>query len=158
MKCIPSTLSGRVVAAPSVVMEMDDVFEARITSGRVIRSREAKSALLAEASSKMASTMKSALARSSTLVPVWMRPMAAERSPAWSLPFSTSFARLLSIVARARSSAPSAASISVTSKPDCANTWAMPLPIVPAPTTPTRVISPDMGPSLSDREEDARPT
>ena len=38
MKCIPSTLSGRFVAAPSKVIEIDDVFEERITSGRVIAS------------------------------------------------------------------------------------------------------------------------
>ena len=36
MKCIPSTLSGRFVAAPIVVIEIDDVFDARIVSGRVI--------------------------------------------------------------------------------------------------------------------------
>src|SRR6185503_12387494 len=31
MKCIPSTLSGRLVAAPSVVIEMDEVLDARMT-------------------------------------------------------------------------------------------------------------------------------
>ena len=31
MKCIPSTLSGRFVAAPSVVIEMDDVLDERMT-------------------------------------------------------------------------------------------------------------------------------
>ena len=36
MKCMPSTLSGRVVAAPSSVMEIDEVFDDRITCGRVI--------------------------------------------------------------------------------------------------------------------------
>ncbi|CAN5674057.1 hypothetical protein BH24ACI5_BH24ACI5_15130 [soil metagenome] len=38
MKCIPRTLSGRVVAAPSTVIEIEieDVFDAGITSGRVI--------------------------------------------------------------------------------------------------------------------------
>ena len=39
---------------------------------------------------------------------------------------------------RARSSAGVDVSCSSTSKPACANTWAMPWPIVPAPTTPTR--------------------
>ena len=37
MKCMPSTLSGRLVAAPMSVMEIDDVLVARITSGRVMR-------------------------------------------------------------------------------------------------------------------------
>src|SRR5438132_13296792 len=41
------------------------------------------------------------------------------------------------MAARARSSIGCATSASRTEKPDCANTWAMPLPIVPAPITPT---------------------
>ena len=39
MKCMPSTWSGRFVAAPSSVIEIDDVFDARMTSGRAIASR-----------------------------------------------------------------------------------------------------------------------
>ena len=42
---------------------------------------------------------------------------------------------------RARSIAAGTRSQSRTSNPDCANTWAMPLPMVPAPTTPIRLIS-----------------
>src|ERR1041385_3573678 len=38
-----------------------------------------------------------------------------------------------------RSSRPGATSISAVSHPYCANTWAMPFPIVPAPTTATRL-------------------
>jgi hypothetical protein len=56
MKCMPSTLSGRLVAAPSSVIEIDEVFDERITSGRVIVSRLANSARLAPASSTIAST------------------------------------------------------------------------------------------------------
>ena len=33
---MPITLSGLLVAAPSLVIEMDDVFEARIVAGAVI--------------------------------------------------------------------------------------------------------------------------
>ncbi len=42
MKCMPSTLSGRRVAAPSVVIEIDEVFEERMTSGprQAIEGRE----------------------------------------------------------------------------------------------------------------------
>ena len=65
------------------------------------------------------------------------RPSAASRSAADSRPFSTNFARLLPTPRRARSSIGCATSTSRTSKPACANAWAMPLPIVPAPTTPT---------------------
>src|SRR2546422_1564154 len=32
MKCMPSTLSGRVVAAPRTVMEIDEVFDDRMRS------------------------------------------------------------------------------------------------------------------------------
>ena len=35
MKCMPMTFSGRRVAAPSLVIEIDDVLEARMASGRV---------------------------------------------------------------------------------------------------------------------------
>ncbi len=38
MKCMPRTHSGRVVAAPSVAIGIDDVFDARMTSGRAILS------------------------------------------------------------------------------------------------------------------------
>ena len=45
-----------------------------------------------------------------------------------------------SMVALARSSSGCAVSTSRTVHPACANTWAMPLPIVPAPTIPTVLI------------------
>jgi hypothetical protein len=56
MKCIPSTLSGRFVAAPSTVIEIDEVFDERITSGRVISSSVLNRSRLTAASSTMAST------------------------------------------------------------------------------------------------------
>ena len=56
MKCMPSTLSGRFVAAPSKVMEIDDVFDERMTSGLVMVSRLVNSARLASACSTIAST------------------------------------------------------------------------------------------------------
>src|SRR6266542_296767 len=74
-------------------------------------------------------------------VPVVRRASAASRSPRESLPFSTNFSRLFSIVSRARSRAGAAMSMSWTSNPAWANTWAIPLPIVPAPITPTRLMS-----------------
>src|ERR1700730_10141622 len=68
------------------------------------------------------------------------RPRAASRSPAVSLPFSTNLPRLFSIVVRARSSIGCETSTRRTENPCCANTWALPLPIVPAPITPTALI------------------
>ena len=44
------------------------------------------------------------------------------------------------MVPRARSSIGCATSTSFTENPDCENTWAIPLPIVPAPITPTVLI------------------
>src|SRR5688572_24536432 len=70
------------------------------------------------------------------LTPVVRWESASSRSDDDRRAFSTSFERLFSIVARARSSAPAAASTSRTSNPACAKTWAIPLPIVPAPITP----------------------
>ena len=66
------------------------------------------------------------------------RASASSRAAVVSLPFSTNFARLFSMLPRARSSAVGAASISRTSNPACMNTCAMPFPMVPAPTTPMR--------------------
>jgi len=39
MKCIPITFSGRFVAAAILVIEMDDVFVAKIACGGVCLSR-----------------------------------------------------------------------------------------------------------------------
>src|SRR5215204_901755 len=60
----------------------------------------------------------------------------ASRSAAVSLPFSTNFARLVSMARHPRSIIGRATSTSRTSNPACANVCAIPLPIVPAPTTP----------------------
>ena len=38
-KCIPMTLSGRLVIAASLVIEMEEMFDERMTSGRHIASR-----------------------------------------------------------------------------------------------------------------------
>ncbi len=56
MKCMPSTLSGRFVAAPSSVIEIDEVLDARMTSGFVIASRLVKRPRLVSAFSTIAST------------------------------------------------------------------------------------------------------
>ena len=56
MKCMPSTSSGRVVAAASVVMEIDEVFDVSITPGRATASSVANSARLVSRFSNAAST------------------------------------------------------------------------------------------------------
>ena len=57
MKCMPSTLSGRFVAAPSDVMEMDEVFDERLACCGVMSSSALNSSRLASAFSTIASTM-----------------------------------------------------------------------------------------------------
>jgi hypothetical protein len=47
MKCMPMTFAGRFVAAAIFVMEIDEVFDARMHSGRVMRSSCAKSCVFA---------------------------------------------------------------------------------------------------------------
>ena len=100
MKCIPSTLSGRFVAAPSIVIEIDEVFDARMHVRHASARRARRRArCFASTSSTIASTTKSASASASSVVPAESRPSAASRSAAVSLPFSTNFAEALSIVA-----------------------------------------------------------
>jgi hypothetical protein len=57
MKCIPSTWSGRFVAAAMSVIEIDEVLDPRMTSGRVMASSLVNNARFASACSTMASTM-----------------------------------------------------------------------------------------------------
>jgi len=54
---MPSTLSGRFVAAPSDVIEIDEVLDARIASRVAMASRLVNSARFASAFSTIASTM-----------------------------------------------------------------------------------------------------
>ena len=68
-----------------------------------------------------------------------MRPAIAVASSASSLPFAASPPSVLASLARALSAAPSRASNSCTGWPACAATWAMPAPMMPAPTTKTGV-------------------
>ena len=70
MKCIPITRSAREVFAPILVIEIDDVFEAKIVSGGQTLSSFCSSAILASSFSITASITKSTLARSSRLVVV----------------------------------------------------------------------------------------
>ena len=58
-KCIPMTFSGRLVTAASLVIEIEEVFDARIISGRVSRSRSRKISVLISNFSVAASITKS---------------------------------------------------------------------------------------------------
>ena len=130
-KCIPITRSGRPVAAASVEIGIEDVFEARTASAGSVSSARRKTSSLTAASSTTASIIRSAGTRSSTGS---TRPSTSSGSAP---PFSASLPRLRRIVSRPRSTAPGAASYSETRRPEPATTWAMPPPICPAPTTRT---------------------
>ena len=61
MKCMPMTFSGRRVCAPNSVIEIDDVFDARIAPGLATRSRSEKIFFFSSWFSVAASTMTSQL-------------------------------------------------------------------------------------------------
>ena len=62
MKCIPTKRSGRLVAAASVVTEIEDVFDARIASGRNSLSASRNTESFRSRRSGTASTANSARA------------------------------------------------------------------------------------------------
>src|SRR5688500_1690500 len=71
-----------------------------------------------------------------------MRPRTASASACPSLPFSTARASCFSIFARPLSSCSWETSTTTTSHPPrCAETWALPCPMRPQPTTPTDLLS-----------------
>ncbi len=135
-KCIPITCSGRSVEAAIWVIEIDDVFVARMASAGAFSSICSKILALSAAFSVAASTTRSALA-----TPFDRSVSAVSRSSvscwSWAVirSLETIRPRFLSMVARAAASRSWSRSTSVTSWPDWAKTWAMPLPIVPAPIT-----------------------
>jgi len=61
MKCMPMTLSGRPVAAASLVIEIDEVFEARIACGGAILSSVLKTSVFTPRFSVTASITNEAL-------------------------------------------------------------------------------------------------
>src|SRR3954468_9524304 len=130
-KCRPTTRDGSAAARAIAVIGIDEVLEASTASGATCGST-ANSSCLSSRRSGAASTMSCAGARSSSAP-------ATSRAPG--VPSKRPLARSFSVPARARRT-PSAAAPSTGSKtsvraPDWAASWAMPEPIVPAPTTPT---------------------
>ncbi len=131
-KCMPITRSGRPVAAPSAVIEIEEVFEARIAPSGKSASARRNSSSFAAASSTIASIIRSA-GPSSPAGSI----RASTSAGSSAAPFAASFSRLARIPARPRSTAPGAESTSTTARPDAATTCAIPEPIWPAPTTRT---------------------
>ncbi len=129
MKCMPITLSGRLVLAAMRPMGMDEVLEARMTCGGQTSSRVWKILNLMVSFSLAASTTKSAAAMSFKSTLVVMRARMLSFSAAASLPLSTLRCRFLAMFARPRSTNSCLISFMITARPLVAATWAMPLPI-----------------------------
>ena len=152
MKCIPITCSGRLVRAAISVIEIELVLVARMVPAGAIRSSCSNRENLTAGFSLAASITRSARAAASSEVPVLSRASVWAGASAGIAPFFTWRSRLDLIVAWAFSSAAGTLSIRATSQPCCAKTWAMPLPMVPAPMTAARLMSNPFLPSDGRRE------
>src|SRR5881296_3421976 len=140
-KCSPTKRSPRFVAAAIAAMVRLDVFEAKMVAGPHRPSSSFQRAFLSSRSSVTASTTMSHGFRSAVVVVKCRRLRVASRSAAETFPFSTNLASDFSIPARALSHTCWDTSRTVVSYPAAAATWAMPLPISPQPSTPTRLMS-----------------
>ncbi len=135
-QCIPATRSGRDVAAASSAIESSDVLERRRACAGAAPSSSRKTSRLSARSSGTASMTASASRTASAIsVVVAIRESAAAASSSVSVPAFTSRARLFPIETIAFSRTPAETSARRTRNPEVAATWAMPLPIAPAPTT-----------------------
>ncbi len=114
MKCIPMTLSGRLVRAAISVMEMLLVLLARMVSGPQIESSASKIPNLTAGASLAASITTSASLAPSSVVTGRMRRAIASALPSGSVPFFSWRATLARMVASAFSSIGAAVSTSVT--------------------------------------------
>src|SRR5579862_69625 len=142
----PMTCGARLVAMASFMIGIEDVLDARMASRPAIVSRAASTPALASAPSRMASMTNSRSANSARSVVNLMALSALSRPagvsfPAWTARRNERATR--SWPARTASSLTSATS---TSRPTRAHTSAMPAPMMPEPTTPTRLMSPTWSP------------
>src|SRR2546425_356419 len=138
-KCRPTTRPGVRTAAAMAPTDRDDVLVASRASGGVAASSSANKRRFTARSSTTAS-MTTAASRTAPAsdASVRSRCAAAVLSPAVSLPRWTPPANSSRARAPPVASASALASVSATSHPASAATYAMPWPIVPAPTTATR--------------------
>ena len=141
-KCRPTTCSGRRVAMASFMMGMADVLDARMASSATTLSRVANTSSLSGSDSDTASSTSWRSARSAKSVVKRRRARAASASVVGELALARARASDFTIRARPASTASGSTSRTTTSSPARAHTSAMPDPISPQPTTPTRSDSP----------------
>ena len=139
MKCMPINFSGRLVAAASRVMEIEEVFEAISASGDKTAQTSFKMPVLISSFSLAASMTSAVSAMVLRLAAGTMRSSAASRVLSSMRPDANCRFKLPEIVAMPASMRSCATSFSSTRYPESAKTWAMPLPICPAPIIPTVV-------------------
>ena len=140
MKCIPMTCPGRFVFAAISVIEMELVLVARIVAGPQSASSDSKILNLIAGFSLAASTTSAASFTAARSVAGAIRFRVAAASTPVRVPFFTTRAREPSMAVIPLSSAVCCTSTRMTSFPWPAKTWAMPLPMVPAPMTAIFVI------------------
>src|SRR2546425_2716213 len=140
-KCNPTKRSARFVAAAIAAIVRLDVFDAKMVVGPHNPSSSFQRAFLSSRSSVTASTTMSHGFSSAVVVVKCRRLRVVSRSAAETFPFSTNLASDFSIPARALSHTCWDTSRTVVSYPAAAATCAIPLPISPEPSTPTRLMS-----------------
>src|SRR3954454_10876069 len=138
---MPLKRSGRSVAAASRVIESEEVSEATIASGFNTAQRSWKILRLTSSFSTAVSITRSQSARSSSFSPATIRAIALALSSSLTAFLETWRVKLPLIVAMPDLRRSVEMSLSTTSKPANAATCAMPLPICPAPITPTFLIT-----------------
>ena len=135
-KWVPTTASGRRVAAAISFTSSEEVFVASTASGFATLSRRAKTSRLTPISSNTASTKKSAPPRSSNLSARRIRAVRRSASAASIFPLPTARERLPATAASPRAHASPDSSNTVTGIPAAAKESAIPRPMVPKPTNP----------------------
>src|SRR5262245_42547625 len=138
---MPMKRSGRSVAEASRVIEIDEVLLPTIASGLSTGQTLAKMARLVSSFSVAASMTRSQSPKASNVSAGVMRLSAACRSSSVMRLRLTCRAMLPLMVAIPALIRSAERSLSLTSRPASALTWAMPLPICPAPITPILRIS-----------------
>ncbi len=136
-KCRPSTRSGCADSAASRVTESALVPVARIVSGRTTASSSRNTCCLISYDSGTTSITRSASPAAWRSVKVRKRARTSPRRSSVSRPRATERAVAASRAATARVAAASLMSMPTTSRPAWARTSAMPVPMVPRPTTAT---------------------
>ena len=140
-KCMPINFAGRFTREAISVIEREEVLVAYTTSSPQISSSFEKIAFFTSTLSKTASKRKGTPLSVATSVEKLIRPRTFFFCSSVIFSLATSRSRIFESTEAALAQAASSTSTALTSKPDWAATWMIPVPMLPAPTTPTVLIS-----------------